>query len=207
MIPSTWARTGGTPPQGKFLDGKQGQHRFLDQKILGKLFQVPKTKRKPKKSPSKSDSEPLETQGAAQIEIEAGEVLQTSQIAEIEALLGLQLAELEALQNMQTQRRESAWVKATTTDDSKKTTTERKDEAKAVIEDIAATKAITEAIAKASNEVRQLEKHKRAIISNITAELEDEILFDFIRDLSRTRREKYSQFLASLDSNNDLLSL
>lgn len=145
--------------------------------------------------------------GADSNEIESGEVLQTSQIAEIEALLGLQLEELEALQRMQTKRREDAWVKAQSEPDENKTTTERKDEAKAVIEDIAATKAITEAIAKASNEVRQLEKHKRAIISAITPELEDEILFDFLRDLSRTRREKYAQFLASLDDNNDLLSL
>ncbi len=166
-----------------------------------------KTKRKPRKSPSKSDSEPLTSQGADSNEIESGEVLQTSQIAEIETLLGLQLDELESLQRRQTQRREEAWEKARATDDSEKTTTERKGEARAVLDDIAATKAITEAIAKASNEVRQLEKHKRAIISNITAELEDEILLDFIRDLSRTRREKYAQFLASLDDNNDLLSL
>lgn len=168
---------------------------------------MPKTTRKPKKSPAESDSEPRVDPGAAQIEIEAGEALQTSQIAEIEALLGLQLDELEALQRMQTQRREDAYLKARAIDDSEKTTTEKKDEARSVTDDIAATKAITEAIAKASTEVRQLEKHKRTIIANVTPELEDEILFDFIRDLSRTRREKYAQFLASLDDNNDLLSL
>jgi hypothetical protein len=58
-----------------------------------------------------------------------------------------------------------------------------------------------------SAEERQLDKHVRARLDELTAEDTDAIVREYLEDLPRARRRVFLELLQGLDSSNDLLSL
>lgn len=110
-----------------------------------------------------------------------------TQLEEIEQILSDQIAELKVLQQGLIAKRKKTGTKTT--------------------DFVREQKSLTDSIAKASKEVRQLEKHRRQAVERVTPSLEDDIVSDFLRECSRSRREKFLELLKSLDETNDLLSL